>query len=270
MRGSNHSNKQISPDENPYLNEKIYPATIVLTSSIMDAYLGSQFIPGKTSLLYEPNPSIQSRYDELRNELQVIGDLFKPLVNSLNDNKLDGMKKMYKLFCSEYDKSFPSQSKKYEKEIPSDLNSDLSSLIHNTLDTMETNRHHRRKELFIEALHLHFYDPIKESLEEFNKNSKGSFLLFDICEMVAVHRTRGVITKRSSQLNDQEIALIRSNTQFAFNTLTHDIKMPNIDIIFIEYMHLMAGFKNVPFGILFTDKIDPKDPYKNKNHMREI
>ena len=239
MHENNHKRKtSIKPEDNPYINNELYPITLVLTSSIMDNYIGQVFKPGTGHFEYDTIPSIEESFEELSKEIQSIGEICGALIQTMNDNNLSSLKLIYDTFNNEY-KNVISQ-KDYLKDHENIINDPAF-----------------KKEAFIQYIHKEFYELISDKINKYNSSQQGSFILIDTSELVATHKTKGLIIKDNTTLNHAEINIINGTIKPIFKSV--DLQNKNnlyykpSNILFVEYIHLICGFRNRPFGILFND-----------------
>ena len=258
MHGNNHKRKfSIKPEDNPYINDKLYPITLVLTSSIMDNYIGQVFTPYGGSFEFDTTPTIQESYEDQTKEIQTIGDLFGQIMTNLNDNNLNGIREIYDIFNEEYENVIKEENIEKHKEI--------------------INSPEFKKESFIQFLHKQLYEPINERLKKYNSTHPGSFILFNTSELVAIHKTKGLIVKNNTTLNNTEADIIRSSIESIFKSVFLQFpnsKVAHSDILLVEYIHLISGFKNRPFGLLFTDNrsasLFGNCDFYNSDEVREL
>ena len=260
MHENNHKRKtSIKPEDNPYINDKLYPVTLVFMSSVMDNYIGQVFAPNSGYFEFDSTPTIQESIEDQTEEIRSIGELFGKIITDLNDNNLSGIRKIYDIFDNEYENFIKEKNIKKNKKV--------------------INSPEFKKETFIRFLHEQFYEPINKKLKDYNSTHSGSFILFNTSELVAVHKTKGLIVNKESNLDHTEANIIKNSINQIFKSVIMQYDMTNntainTDVILVEYVHFICGFRNRPFGLLFTDNrsasLFGNCDFYNSNEVREL
>ena len=237
--GNNRKNNAIDNIDNPYINDKIYPVTIMITCSFLDANAAYKY----NLRLYHRDKfddiDEETMFHTIDKELEGLGNTAKDVIIPLNSNNMEALHALYDMINDKFNKEHPE---------PNNFN-DIK------IESLDEVKNRFKKAMYIEMLEDHILEPIKEKIKAFNTWNFNKYieLFIDSSDLVCLSKKFGCMHRLDSPLYPYEFESLSNQANKIISTMKDNLKSDS-DIIMVEYISLFVNLKNTPFALLITDK----------------
>ena len=268
----------IDINDNPFVNDKIYPITGLMTTTCLDQYIGTIYRPYSGYFIHDRSPTIDEKYSSITKELQEYSDILRENITKMNDDKLKFLNNAFNDLSTMMKDSFDEvmkDAKKSNKKVKIyEHSKDLAETVYGIRDDiMDASFRIERKKIYLESLEKLLTNEIIRRIDVFDKYGNGTGILVDINELTCIQTKQTTILKPDTRLNKTEKEVIKHSARDIFRAMEKAIGM-QFDNIFVQYIHVTMTFGHRPFGLLMTDKFMCPEgslvDYYNSQEVREM
>ena len=261
----------ISSFQDPFLNNKIYPISAIVSTGFLDPYLNN-FYSRNPHETYIKGTRFSTIIDDINCCVNNISDRARQYTEELNFNNMKLLNELYNNDIARF-KVTVKNKQKYIKTLNDKLKVvDPKSLRNGVYEEQDINA--ILKYQYVTTLNEAFVLPLHEYMDKFNKESYYSVYSFmDFNELVCIHKDYGIMFSNRSDLGDNDL---RALGGFGPNLLNYYANMGvKTDAVWVEYIRILFAIKGEPLGAIFVDPdLSPSNPayldYFNGQEIRDM
>lgn len=229
-------------NDHPFLNDKLYPLIGISTTRLIDSYLSKNYRPYTKNIIDGIN--LDDIFDnEMSDIIKKSSEFMMDFYDYYSGNNMENMYKEFELFKKDY-KYDPKKSKNSFGDIPPRLQN--SKAVKTIIDRAKC------KLDFLDHLAEKLEKDIYTFLPEYSDINKDYTIVIDKLEMVAFNMDRGIISKRGSVDDEDELEILRGNIYPGLQFVNKKYGL-DVDSLFCTFLSLGILIKGRPLGIFIND-----------------